>query len=143
MTLKDLIDSDPANSSRTDQQVLAWLTAEVNTWVDVSWLDLSMWIGGNDLRPTLVNKISSGTNAEKTAAQHLIDCLVAGQPLSSSDSRVRAVIAKAIPDSPVRDELLSMATASVQRWTLSAPITLNGRNLPDGPGLSHVTEARA
>jgi len=142
ITLTELIASEPANAARSDAQVLAWLTASVDTFVDVSWLDLSMWIAENDLRKTIASRVGGTDAAVSTAAQHIVDCIAAGQPLAASDARVRTTIAKAMPAGAARNALLALATKSVKRWELSKPITLNGRWLRDGPGLSHVTEAR-
>lgn len=117
MTLAELINSEPLNAARTDAEVLAWLNESVNTFMDVGWLDLCMWVAQHAYRPTLVTAASIGTDAQKTAAQHVLDCIAAGQPLSASDSRVRAVVASAIPAGQPRTDLLALATKTMTRWS--------------------------
>lgn len=114
--LRALIDTEPLNAARTDDQVLAWLQEATSTFVDVSWLDLCMWVATQGYRPTLAAAATSGnTDQVKTAAQHVLDCIAAGQPLFASDSRVRNAIAAAIPAGTARTALLALATASVTR----------------------------
>lgn len=135
MTLAELVATEPLNASRTDQQVLDWCNELVADWQDVSWLDLSMWVAGADLRPALNTAVSSGTDAQKTAAQHLLDCLAAGQPLYATDARVRSTISKAV-SGQVRTDLITLATTQVPRWSQAG--------VPAGEvTINHVAEARA
>ena len=144
MTLRTYLDANrPAWRDDTDADVLAWLLADVTVYVDVSWLDLSMWVAQYNLRPALKAAATSGTDAQQTAAQHILDCIAAGQPLYGSDSRVRTAIASAIPAGAARAALIAMATSSAPRWHAARPLTLSsGQPLPDGPGLAHIAEER-
>lgn len=118
MTLEELINSDRANAGRTDAERLAWLNEAVSVFVDVSWLDLGMWVAQHNLRPSLITAATAtgGTAAIRTAAQHILDCIAAGQPLYASDERVREVIGTAMPAGDARDDLVAMATTLIPRW---------------------------
>lgn len=121
MTLKELIDSEAANATRTDAEVLAWLNESVTAYVDIAWLDLGMWVAKHNLRPSLITAATAtgGTAALRTAAQHILDCIAAGQPLYASDERVREVIGTAMPAGAARDDLVAMATTQKTRWAAS------------------------
>lgn len=135
MTLAELIASEPLNAGRTDQQVLDWCNEFVNDWQDVSWLDLSMWITTNDLRGTIITRTKDADAAVATAAQHIVDCITAGQPLAMTDSRVRATLNKALPVGTVRDALVTLATKQIPRWEAAG--------VPRGEvTINHVAEAR-
>ena len=116
MTLAELIATMPNEGAASDAEVLAWLDGDVTVYVDVNWLDLSMWVAGNGYRPTLIAAAASGTDARKTAAQHILDCISAGQPLYASDARVRTALAAAIPAGAARDALLALASETKSRW---------------------------
>ncbi len=45
MTLRELIDSDPANAQRTDEEVLAWVHEDVDTLVPLDSRKLLRWGG--------------------------------------------------------------------------------------------------
>ena len=118
MTLAELIASDAQNATRTNDEVLAWLSALTETvHLDISWLDLSMWMQQHDMRPSLITSATTGTDRQRTAAQHLLDCIAAGQPLYSSDSRVRATISAAIPAGAARTALVDMGRQTLPRCT--------------------------
>jgi len=118
MTLRTYLDTHrPDWRDESDADVLAWLLEPVTTYDDVSWLDLSMWMTAYNLRPAITTASQSGaTDAIKTAAQHLLDCITAGQPLHASDIRVRAVISSAIPAGAARNALIDMSMRSVPRY---------------------------
>lgn len=136
MTLAELIASEPANAGRTDAEVLAWLNGTVPVFRDVSWLDLSMWIAENDLRQVIASRVGDADAATSTAAQHIVDCIVAGQPLAASDFRVRTTIAKAMPAGAARDALLALATTQTTRWSTVM------REMDDASKLYYIAEAR-
>ena len=116
MTLRELIDSEPANAARTDAQVFAWVLELAPAFKDVSWLNLSMWVAENDLRPTLLASASTGTAARATGAQFILDTIASGQPLYTSDARVRAVLLKAIAAGAARDALVALAATQAPRY---------------------------
>ena len=116
MTLAELIASDVENATRTDAEVLTWLNAAVTSHIDISWLDLSMWMATYDLRPSLIASATTGTDQLRTAAQHLLDCITAGQPLYASDARVRTTISAAIPAGTARTALVDMGRTQKARW---------------------------
>lgn len=122
MSLKTYLDTNrPTWREESDADVLAWLEESVTTYVDISWLDLSMWVAKHNLRPSLISAAAStgGTAALRTAAQHILDCITADQPLYASDERVRTVIGTAMPDGAARDDLVAMATTQVPRYRLA------------------------
>ena len=116
-TLRELIDSEPANAGRTDAEVLAWLLEPVTLYVDIEWIDLVLWPHANGLtRAVMQSAATSGTTANQTAAQHLLDCINAGQPLAASRADIRAlIIASSLPTS-AKNALAALATSSAERW---------------------------
>jgi hypothetical protein len=98
--------------------VVAWTRATTNTWVDVSWLDFQMWVSEFDLRPTITDMITTGTAAQRTAAQFFTDVLQSGQILGTSDSRVRSIVSKGVSAGPSRNALLGLATLPRSHWEL-------------------------
>lgn len=114
-TLAEVIALEPLNAQRTDAQVLSWILEPVSSFKDISWLDLSMWVSDYDLRPTLVASASTGTASRATGAQFILDTIASGQPLYTSDARVRGVVSKAIAPGTARDALIAMAATTVPR----------------------------
>lgn len=100
------------------QDVVAWTHETVSVWVDIPWLDFQMWVASFDLRPTITGLISTGTAAQKTAAQYFLDVLMSGQVVSASDARVRAVVDKALPNGAARTALLELASNPVEHWAV-------------------------
>lgn len=121
-TLSTYLDTHrPGWREESDADVLAWLEESVTTYVDISWLDLGMWVAKHNLRPSLVTAATAtgGTAALRTTAQHILDCITAGQSLYASDERVRTVIGTAMPDGPAREDLVAMATTQMPRYRLA------------------------
>lgn len=114
--LKAVIDAEPANATRTPAQILAWLHESVTAYQDVQWLDFQMWMSEYALRPTVESRIATGNDAQKTGARFMVDTIDSGQPLFSSDVRVRSVLAQALPGGDARTALLALATTTAPRW---------------------------
>lgn len=124
-TLAEIILTEPLNAQRSSEEILVWLSEPVQAYKDISWLDLSMWVADYDLRPTLVTSATTGTATRATGAQFILDTIASGQPLYTSDARVRAVVAKAVAAGTARDALIALATTQVSRYeahNLSKPI---------------------
>ncbi len=148
IALKTLIDSEPGNASATDAVVLAWLHADVVVPEDVDWPNYMLWLSDTGGLLKLKDaEADVGLDAGiRNAAGLAVVAAQAGQPLSLSRTEVRAALGPLI--GPVfttaeRDALLALSDTNVPRWRLSAPLKLNGRLLPDGPGMAHVIEARS
>jgi len=116
--LKALIDSEPLNAGRTDAEVLSWLGESVSVFVDVPWLDVAMWLVAQGIdRATLTTQATSGSAANKTAAQYIIDVITAGQPLQATDQRVRDTIAASGLTTGQKQALLALATEQRPRYS--------------------------
>ncbi len=148
VNLTTLINSEPTNAAKSDAEVLTWLREGVVVPKDVPWLDLLLWLSDTDGLRKLKDAEEKTQNsaAIRNAAGLLLVVAQAGQPLSLSLTAVRQALVPLI--GPVfttaqKDALLALSDKTVERWTLSAPLELNGRSLPDGPGIAHVIEARS
>jgi hypothetical protein len=121
VTLTALIATMPGEATATDADVLAWLHETVPGWQDVPWLEFAVWLHTQGLtRAALTTAATTGgTVATQTAAQHLLDCLTAGQPLSASDSRVRAIVNASGLPAGAKTALIALATTTAVRWSLS------------------------
>lgn len=96
--------------------LVTWSRMTTIVYLDIPWLDVQMWCGEFDLRPTIAGLVSTGTAAQKTAAQYVLDVLTSGQELAASDLRVRAVIDKALPAGAARTALLALSQRTVSHW---------------------------
>lgn len=123
MTLAELIATMPGESTATDAEVLTWLQTAVDTWQDIPWLELTIWTHTSGVdRPTLETAASSGATVEdRTAAQHVIDCINAGQPLSASKQQVRDIIGASSLSGTAKTALTALATTQAPRWTFRDP----------------------
>lgn len=116
-TLKVLIDAEPTNAARSDAEVLGWLQESVGTWQDIPWLDVAMWLVAQGIdRATLTTQATTGTAANKTAAQYVLDVITAGQPLQATDQRVRDTITASGLTAPQKAALVALATISAPRY---------------------------
>lgn len=134
MTLSELIATMPDEATATDAEVLAWLVEDVDTWQDIPWLDLTVWTHTSGITRSTLTTAAGGTGATATAAQHVLDCIVAGQPLSASDQRVRDLIAASSLSSAQKNALTALATVQVPRWNFGA--------IDEYSKLAHIAEAR-
>lgn len=137
MELKTLIDSEPANTGRTDQEVLDWLLNETEAvWVDVPWADYAKWMAKNALLTSFETEAASGTGAAKSGAQFALMVVNAGQDLPASDSDVRTAIVATTTVNPgaVQDELIALAQEDQPRWQANGTVT---------PTMGKVIRARA
>ena len=118
MTLAELIASDAENATRTDAEVLTWLNTLITAFVDVDWLELTVWLHTSGITRTALAAAASsgGTAATQTAAQHILDCVTAGQPLSASDERVRNLVQASSLAGAAKSALTALATRQKARW---------------------------
>jgi hypothetical protein len=127
-TLKELIDSEPANAARTDQEVFDWLNEFVSVVGSIASRSLIAWAaasgrlaaitaGTNHADAGLASVASAAlltiertdTSLDMSDSTHvaLVDILVAGEVLSSTD----------------KGELVALATTQVVRWTQADGVT--------------------
>jgi hypothetical protein len=137
--LKAFIDTDAANDAKTDADVLTWLLESVTGFIDVNWLELGIVLNEQDIDRATLNTAATAVDPETaTAAQHLLDCVNAGQALSTSDVRIRNMMNAAVNmPAALRTALITAASVSVARWTTATP------NLRTEPTLDYVVIARA
>jgi len=95
-TLKELIDSEPANTSRTNQEVLDWCNELQAIWIDIPSLEFRIWLDSVDGMDKLtVTSIDAGATQEvRSAAILALSIVDSGEPLSFTRSEVRASVAK-------------------------------------------------
>lgn len=142
MTLAELIDSEPANAGRTDQAVLDWLDEVMTSWQDVSWLELTVWLHESGITRADLSTAAAGTGATATAAQHIIDCVAAGQVLSASDSRIRSLINASSLSGAAKASLTAAAQTSSPRWASARDVTWTEAT-SDNVRLDDVANTRA
>jgi len=135
MTLKELIDSEPANAGRTDQEVLDWLFETQSVFVDVPWASYAKWMAKNGLASAFEDEAANGNGAAKAGAQFALMVVNAGQDLPASDSDVRsALAATSTVSGSVQAELVAMAQEDQPRWQASGTVN---------PTMGKVIRARA
>jgi hypothetical protein len=135
MDLKTLIDSEPANAGRTDQEVLDWLNETESVWVDVSWASYAKWMAKNALSSDFEDEATNGTGAAKAGAQFALMIVNAGQDLPASDADVRsAMVAITAVSGAAETELVALTQEDQPRWQA------NGISRPK---FGHVQLARA
>lgn len=61
-TLKEVIDSDPANAAKTDQQVVDWLNELIVVQYDITFQDLIVWASEEQIG----KKTKAGISDEET-----------------------------------------------------------------------------
>ena len=113
MTLAELLATEPYDVMTDADAAAAINAATVSVWQDVPWLELGLWAHAQLLtRAALETAATSGTDANRTAAQHVLDCLNAGQPLSARDSRIRDLVAASSLSGPAKQALVTLATTT-------------------------------
>ena len=107
----------PGEPTATNADVFAWLTQSVNTWQDVSWLELQIWMHEQGLtRAILDTAATTGSTANRTAARYLLDTITAGVPLYATDARVRTLLAASSLSAAMINALTARATIQLPRW---------------------------
>jgi len=115
MTLAELLATEPYASQDDATAAAAINAATVQVWQDIEWLELTIWTHTEGIeRATLETAATSGgTAATRTAAQHVLDCINAGMPLSGSDSRVRELIQASSLSGAAKAALVALAQVDV------------------------------
>ena len=127
-TLKELIDSEPLNAARTDQEVLDWCNELQTIWIDVPWLEYAIWLSGIDGVGRLEDNKDHATLAVRSACQMGLAVLNGGQPLSLTRSEVRTGMNKLVTDvftAAERDTLLAVGQKQVNRLVEAGVNTKN------------------
>jgi len=114
--LKALIDTDPANATKTDAQVISWLK-EVDpspSFRSVPWLDLALWIATVDGMQRIDDAANDATKkvGVRSAARLLASIVNAGQDLPLDDIRARTALGKLTPDVFTGAEVVSLNNIS-------------------------------
>ena len=146
MTLTELINSEPANAARTDQEVLDWLQESVAVVGSIGSRVLLRWGAANArldaLEQAATNHASASVRSLARAA-----VLTVSRPDTELDmgdanhvALVDALVAAEVLTPTDKTELTAMATVSVERWAQDPGVS---QQHPFGPGLVHVANARA
>jgi hypothetical protein len=119
-TLKELIDSEPANAARTDQEVFDWCNETVSVVGSIASRSLIAWAAANGRLAAItagtshsdaglasvagaalvtINREDASLDMSDSTHEDLVDILVAGGVLSSTD----------------KDDLVALATTQVRR----------------------------
>jgi hypothetical protein len=121
-TLKELIDSEPANAARTDQEVFDWCNELVSVVGSIASLSLIAWAAANGR----FSAITAGTNHSdaglaSVAEAALVTIKRQDASLDMSDSThedlVDILVAGGVLSSTDKDELVALATTLVDRVT--------------------------
>lgn len=133
MTLKELIDSEPLNAGRTDQQVLDWLEENITQAEPISYTDLVVWASENQVfhrTRVPVAEVHAGTSTLSNAAQNdlmALDVLLkSGGNLDLTRQDVRSlfntITGAGLPLAPAhRAALFAKSDRSVARWDFGTP----------------------
>jgi hypothetical protein len=138
-SIKILIDSDPANAAKTDQQVLDWLHADATINKPINSRQLLRWSASNNRLVNINSAISTGQVEIRSVAQAAM--LMVSRPdteLDLDDSGhiglLDVLVSASVIDSTDKDDLVTLAETTVKRYT-----TINiGR-----PKLGDVVAARS
>ena len=139
--LKGVIDAEPANVSRTDQEVLDWFKEAVTVWSDITWEQYALWAARYD---GIVKMETAKGDADldiRRAASIGLLVLTAGKDLLLSIIEIRTLMGNLVPDVfsvAEKDDLLAFSQSTPIRWTSHGfPV------IDDASALSHISEARA
>jgi len=120
MDLKTLIDSEPANATRTDQQVLDWLLAPVTVQRDATNGDVLTWAAGNDMIKRLRDYAAGASAAERGLANAALVRIDAGLGLSLTDAKVQSLLSNMVALGMMTqveaDDLNAQAQEQAPRW---------------------------
>ena len=145
MSLKELIDSEPLNAARTDQQVLDWLNETVTVKKGITYQDLIVWASENQIGKKIKEAIADeeATPGTWTAGVYndtlVLDMLLkSGGDVDLSRDDVRAIVGNldggGKPLSvPNKAALFAMSDVNQLRWVGTTP---------DQPSLQMVQNAR-
>jgi hypothetical protein len=120
--LKELIDSEPANAARTDQEVFDWLNEFVSVVGSIASRSLIAWAASNGR----LAAITAGTNhadagLASVASAALLTIEREDTSLDMSDSThvalVDILVAGGVLSSTDKDELVALSTTLVDRVT--------------------------
>lgn len=142
--LRTLIDADPANTARTDQQVLDnWWWVNVTVKMDVPLAEFLLWLSNNGGRDRVDLAKSHADEDVRNAAHLMIDMMRAGLDLLLSRNDVRAAFAPLVgvgkPFSVAqKDSLLAISNVAMQRWKAEG-----FSQMDDKSWLYHFSVARA
>lgn len=140
--LKEVIDAEPANATRTDVEILAWLKESVTIYSDISWSSFALWAARyNGVIKLETHKASGTTEDIKRAAATGLLVLTAGQPLSLSVPEVRALMGNLVPNvftPEEKDDLLTFSKSTMERF-----VSHEFPDIDDNSWLSHIAEARS
>ena len=120
--LRDFIDSEPANASKTDVEVMDWLNESVTSYQDVDWQDFAIWMSLYGLFDTFETEAANTDNtpAGRSACRFCLAVVAAGKDLPTADDNVRNALGNLRTDNIIsvaeRDAIVAHAQISVPRW---------------------------
>lgn len=139
-SLKAVIDAEPANASRTDVEVLAWLKESMDVYADVVWERFALWCARYDgIRKLETSKTNADADIARAASTALM-VLTAGKVLLLSVTEVRALMGNLVPNTfsvAEKDDLLAFSKSTIERF-----ISHGFPDIDDNSWLSHIAEAR-
>lgn len=148
MTLKELIDSEPLNAGRTDQQVLDWLKESVTVETEINYIDFVVWASQNQIFKKTADEIAAATaTAGVMNDLFAVDAMLksgGNWSLDLSRQDVRSIFnnlsGSGKPYSaPNRTALFALSDTSVERWTQQSEHTTE----EDNSRLAFIARARA
>lgn len=139
--LKDLIDSDPGNATRTDEQVLAWLYSPVPVFVDIQVSDIAGTVEQRQIYPSI--ETGAATNSSSASLLRIVSVGSPIQTLRYADETKRISIDALLADTVASGTLTQADADAILALGVDEVTVWRDGDIIENPAIGDVTTARA